>query len=50
MYGIAALIVIVAGTALTRALERDRWVVLAWAAFIAGLLVMRALITGYHKA
>ena len=50
VYGIAALIVIVAGTALTRALERDRWVVLAWAAFIAGLLVLRAFMTGYHKA
>jgi len=50
VYGIAALIVIVAGSALARALERDRWVVLAWAAFIAGLLVVRALMTGYHKA
>jgi hypothetical protein len=34
---------------LARALERDRWVVLAWSVFIAGLLVLRALMTGYHR-
>ena len=49
VYGIAATVVIAAGAALARALTRDRWVVLAWSAFIAGLLVMRALITGYQK-
>jgi len=50
VYGIAALIAIVAGAALARGLQRDRWVVLAWAALLAGLLVLRALMTGYHKA
>ncbi len=50
VYGIAALIAIGAGVALARGLQRDRWVVLAWAALLAGLLVMRALMTGYHKA
>jgi heme A synthase len=49
VYGIAALVVMLGGVLLARALERDRWVVLAWSAFIAGLLVMRALMTGYHK-
>jgi heme A synthase len=49
VYGIAALVVMTAGVLLARALERDRWVVFAWSAFIAGLLVMRALMTGYHK-
>jgi cytochrome b561 len=48
LYGVAALVVMVAGVLLARALERDRWVVLGWSAFIAGLLVMRALMTGYH--
>ena len=50
VYGIAALIAIAAGAALARGLQRDRWVVLAWAALLAGLLVLRALMTGYHKA
>jgi hypothetical protein len=50
VYGIAALAVIAGGTGLARALQRDRWVVLAWAAFIAGLLVLRAMMTGFHKA
>jgi hypothetical protein len=49
VYGIAALVVMSVGVLLARALERDRWVVLAWSAFVAGLLVMRALMTGYHK-
>jgi hypothetical protein len=49
VYGIAAFIVTVGGVLLARALERDRWVVLAWSVFIAGLLVLRALMTGYHK-
>jgi len=49
VYGIAALVAIVAGVALARAMERDRWVVLTWASLLAGLLVLRALITGYHK-
>jgi hypothetical protein len=49
VYGIATLVVVTAGVLLARALERDRWVVLAWSAFIGGLLVMRALMTGYHK-
>ncbi|HJT37168.1 MAG TPA: hypothetical protein VJ818_01980 [Actinomycetota bacterium] len=49
-YGIAALVVIAAGVGLARVLQRDRWVVLAWAAFIAGLLVLRAMMTGFHKA
>jgi hypothetical protein len=49
VYGIAALVVIAGGTMIARALTRDRWVVLAWSAFIAGLLVMRALTTGYHR-
>jgi hypothetical protein len=50
VYGIAALVALVAGLALARGLQRDRWVVLAWAALLAGLLVLRALMTGYHKA
>ena len=50
LYGIAALVAIVAGLALARGLQRDRWVVLAWSALLAGLLVLRALMTGYHKA
>jgi hypothetical protein len=49
VYGVAALAVIGAGIALARALQRDRWVVYAWAAFIAGLLVLRALMTGLQK-
>jgi len=49
VYGIAATVVIAGGVALARALTRDRWVVLAWSTFIAGLLVVRALMTGYHK-
>ena len=49
VYGIAATVVIAGGVALARALERDRWVVLGWSAFGAGLLVMRALMTGYHR-
>jgi hypothetical protein len=49
LYGIAAVVVVTAGVLLARALERDRWVVLAWSAFIAGLLVMRAMMTGYRK-
>jgi hypothetical protein len=49
VYGIAALVVMAAGVLLARALERDRWVVLAWSVFIAGLLVLRALMTGYHR-
>jgi hypothetical protein len=49
VYGIAAIVVITGGALLARALERDRWVVLAWSAFIAGLLVMRALMTGYRR-
>jgi hypothetical protein len=48
IYGVAALVVIIAGAALARALQRDRWVVYAWATFIAGLLVLRALMTGLH--
>ena len=50
VYGIAALVAIVAGTLLARALQRDRWVVLAWTAFVSGLLVLRALMTGYKVA
>jgi hypothetical protein len=50
VYGIASFAAIVAGVALARPLQRDRWVVLAWAALLAGLLVLRALMTGYHKA
>lgn len=50
VYGIAALAAVVAGAALARALQRDRWVVLAWTAFVTGLLVLRALMTGYRKA
>ena len=50
VYGIAALAALAAGTGLARALQRDRWVVLAWTAFGAGLLVLRALMTGYGKA
>lgn len=49
VYGVAALVATVAGAALARGLQRDRWVVLAWAALIAGLLVLRALMTGFHK-
>ena len=49
LYGIAALVAIVAGAALARGLQRDRWVVIAWAALLAGLLVLRALMTGFHK-
>ena len=49
VYGVAALAAIVAGAALARALQRDRWVVYAWAVFIAGLLVLRAMMTGLHK-
>jgi len=49
VYGVAAVAVIVGGAALARALQRDRWVVYAWATFIAGLLVFRALMTGLQK-
>jgi hypothetical protein len=50
VYGIAALVAIAAGVALARGLQRDRWVVLAWAGVLAGLLVLRALMTGYHTS
>ena len=50
VYGIAALVAIVGGTLLARAMQRDRWVVLAWTAVAAGLLVLRALMTGYKAA
>ena len=50
VYGIAALVAVGGGVALARGLQRDRWVVLGWAALLAGLLVLRALMTGYHKA
>lgn len=49
VYGLAAAAVILVGVALARAMQRDRWVVYAWATFIAGLLVLRALMTGFHK-
>jgi len=49
VYGFAALGVLALGVALARALQRDRWVALGWSAFVAGLLVLRALMTGYHK-
>jgi hypothetical protein len=45
-YGVAAFAVFAAGTALARALQRDRWVVIAWASGIAALLSLRALMTG----
>lgn len=48
VYGALALIALVAGAALARALHRDRWVVIAWSAFIAALLLARALMTGYR--
>jgi hypothetical protein len=50
VYGIAALVAMVAGVALARALQRDRWVVLAWTAVATGLLVLRAMMTGFNKA
>jgi hypothetical protein len=46
VYGVAALVVMVVGTLLADAMKRDGWVVLGWSAFVAGLLVMRALMTG----
>jgi len=45
-YGVAAFIVYLAGVGLARALQRDRWVVFAWASGVAGALALRALMTG----
>ena len=46
LYGALVPLAMAGGVSIARQLQRDRWVIIAWACFLVALLALRAITTG----